>query len=456
MDIETSGLAHLSAEEKRGLLKQLLSKREAEQKARAGSEEIPEEHYRFERFPEFRMLQEQAEIFRTLSMDNPYFSAHEGVSDHVTRIDGKSYINYSGYNYLGLSGHPEVTAAAQAAVGRYGTSVSASRIVSGQIPLHHELEAALARMHDTEDALALVSGYATNVAVIGHLFGPDDLVVHDGLIHNSVVTGCRLSGARRMIFPHNDWDALDLLLKQNRRRHRRVLIVIEGVYSMDGDIPDLPRFIEIKRRHKCLLMVDEAHAAGVTGTRGFGSRDHFGVPGAEVDIWMGTLSKAFASCGGYVCGARSLIENLKYNAPGAVLFSVGISPANTAAALAATAILVREPGRVERLRARSRLFLERARLHRLDTGLAGGTGVVSIILGDSVLCLRLGQRLARAGIHVHPILYPAVPESSARLRFFITSNLAPEEVIHTVDTLAFELRTLAEAGKTAFRQLVPA
>ncbi|MBS0299066.1 MAG: aminotransferase class I/II-fold pyridoxal phosphate-dependent enzyme [Proteobacteria bacterium] len=442
MNNKASKLENLSLDEKRNLLRELISQQENSRNGKPDTDDIPEAWYRFEKFPDYSALMEQGKIFQALSMNNPYFNPHQGVSDHITSIEGKDFINYSGYNYLGLSGHPEVSAAAKAAIDQYGTSVSASRIVSGEIPLHRELEQILAEIHGTEDALALVSGYATNVSVISHLFGPNDLLIHDSLIHNSIITGCKLSGARRMTFPHNDWEALDKILADERHAYQRTLIIIEGVYSMDGDIPDLPRFIEIKKKHKCLLMVDEAHAAGIIGPRGFGSHDHFGIDAGEVDIWMGTLSKAFASCGGYICGSRALIENLKYNAAGAVLFSVGISPPNTAAALASARILQREPERAERLRARSALFLQQAKEQGLDTGLANGTGVVSIILGDSVLCLKLSQKLYEAGINVHPIMYPAVPESAARLRFFITSNLSEEEVIYTVNTVAHSLRQL--------------
>ncbi|MBD9357360.1 aminotransferase class I/II-fold pyridoxal phosphate-dependent enzyme [Methylomonas albis] len=443
MNNQATNLVNMTEEKKRLLLKQLLARKEQVDGVTQATGEISEEYYRVDKFPGFRLLMEQTSTFKALATENPYFSVHEGVSDHITSINGKDYINYSGYNYLGLSGHPDVSAGAKAAIDQYGTSVSASRIVSGEIPLHRELEQALAHIHGTEDAVALVSGYSTNVAVIGHLFGPNDLLLHDSLIHNSVITGCQLSGARRLAFPHNDWQALDSLLEENRSQHQRVLIIVEGVYSMDGDIPDLPRFIEVKNRHKCLLMVDEAHAAGVIGSRGFGSRDHFGIDASEVDIWMGTLSKSFASCGGYICGSKALVDNLKYNAPGAVLFSVGISPANTGAALAAANIMIREPERAVRLRARAALFLERAKLLGLDTGPSAGTAVVPIILGNSMRCLKLGQKLAQAGINVHPIMYPAVPEAASRLRFFITSNLTETEVIYTVDTLAKELAVLA-------------
>lgn len=439
---QTPDLSAMTEAQKRALLKELWLRKENEKSREVASGEISEEWCRVERFPGCRLLAETGEMFKALAVENPYFSAHDGVSDHLTIIYGKEYINYSGYNYLGLSGHPEVSAGAKNAIDQYGTSVSASRIVSGEIPLHRQLETALARIHNTEDAVALVSGYSTNVAVLGHLFGPQDLLVHDTLIHNSIITGCQLSGAKRLAFPHNDWNALDILLKQHRGRHERVLIVVEGVYSMDGDIPDLPKFIEVKRKHKCMLMVDEAHAAGVIGPRGFGSHDHFEINAGDVEIWMGTLSKSFASCGGYICGSKALIDNIKYNAPGAVLFSVGISPANAGAALAAAHIMMREPERAERLRGRSTLFLECARHHQLDTGMAAGTGVVPIIVGNSMRCLQLNQRLMQAGINVHPIMYPAVPEAASRLRFFITSNLTEAEVVYTVDTLAKELATL--------------
>jgi 8-amino-7-oxononanoate synthase len=259
------------------------------------------------------------EVMCAIGVPNPYFNAHQDVSDSTITIEDREYVNYSGYNYLGLSGDAEVTQAAKEAIDRYGTSVSASRIVSGEIPLHRELEQELANMIGVEACTVSVSGYGTNVSTIGHLFGPKDLILHDSLIHNSLMTGCVLSGARRIPFPHNDAEALARLLAENHHYHERVLVVIEGVYSMDGDIPNLPSFIRLKKQYKAFLMVDEAHSAGVLGPQGFGIGEHFGVNPEDVDIWMGTLSKAFASCGGYIAGRRALIENLRYNAPGGIL-----------------------------------------------------------------------------------------------------------------------------------------
>ena len=391
----------------------------------------------FDRLPGYlRLKKQQAELAR-LRIANPYFQAHDGVSGATMRIGGREFLNFSGYNYLGLSGHPEVAAAAKAAIDRYGTSVSASRIASGEIALHRELEAALARLLGTEDCIAFVSGYGTNVTTIGHLFGPRDLILQDARIHNSARLGAALSGARRLSVAHNDPVALERVLRERRGQYRRALIVVEGVYSMDGDIPDLPRLIEIKKRHNALLMVDEAHSIGVLGTRGRGIGEHFDIDAAEVDIWMGTLSKTLAGCGGYIAGSAALIENLKYTAPGFV-YSVGLSPADAAAALAALGVMQREPQRVTRLRALSALFLRLARDAGLDTGSSGGSAVVPVIVGDSMRSLRLAQHLFDAGINVQPILYPAVPESSARMRFFITAQ-------HREEQLRSALQAVSEA-----------
>ena len=236
----------------------------------------------------------------------------------TTVIDGKTFINYSSYNYLGLGGHPDVNDAAKEAIDRYGTSASADRLVSGERPIHRQLEREFADLHGVDDCVVFVSGHATNVSTIGALFGPKDLIVHDALIHNSAMLGIQVSGARRIPFAHNDWHALDQLLTQCRMQYERVLIVVEGIYSMDGDFPDLPRLVGIKHRHRAFLMVDEAHSLGTMGSGELGLQQHFGLRGTDVDIWMGTLSKALASCGGYVAGETALVEHLKCAAPGFV------------------------------------------------------------------------------------------------------------------------------------------
>jgi 8-amino-7-oxononanoate synthase len=382
-----------------------------------------------------RVFEGQRDGLAAMGLASPYFRPHHSLNGAYIRIGDRELLNFSGYNYLGLSGHPEVTGAAKSAIDRYGTSASASRLASGEMDLHGELERALASTLQVEDALVFVSGYSTNVSVIGHLFGPNDLVIHDSLAHSSVLAGCLLSGARRLAFPHNDIEALDAMLAEHRPRFERAVILVEGVYSMDGDIAPLDRLIETKRRHGAALMVDEAHSLGVLGERGCGIGEHFHVNRADVDIWMGTLSKTLASCGGYVAGARWLIEYLRYTTPGFV-YSVGLSPADSAAALAALRIMEREPERVGKLRRLAAFFAEQARARGLDTGDSAGSAVVPVILGASTVALKVAQGLFDAGINVHPIIYPATEEGKARLRFFVSTLHSEDDLRRAAETVA--------------------
>lgn len=380
-----------------------------------------------------RMLTTAAERF---GIGNPFFKLHEGVGGHRSCIEGKQYLNFSHYNYLGLNGHPEVNTAAQEAIERYGTSAGASRLVAGERPVQRQLEHALADIYGVEDCVVFVSGHATNVTTISTLFGRNDLIVHDSLIHNSVLEGIRLSGATRRSFPHNNLEALDTLLSSLRSRFERVCIIVEGVYSMDGDMPDLPALTHIKRRHGAFLMVDEAHALGVIGPTGKGLAEHYGLPGTDVDIWMGTLSKTLAGCGGYIAGSRALVDILKFAAPGFV-YSVGLAPPLAAAALEALRIMLREPERVSRLRDRARLFLNLAGQHGLNVGTSQGFSVIPVILGSSRKAIMLSNQLFEHGINVQPIIHPAVEEKSARLRFFLSSMHSEDDVRHACQTTAF-------------------
>ena len=407
----------------------------------AATRDIPEAHYRFDLHPGYQQLRIVNDGAARLGVRNPFFKQHEGLVGATTQIGGKTYINYGSYNYLGLSGDPVVTAAAKAAIDQYGTSVSASRIVSGERPIHREFETALAEVYDVDEAITFVSGHATNVTTIGYLFGAKDLILHDALIHNCTLQGIQLSGAKRLAFPHNDWAALDAILKEQRRQFERVLVVVEGIYSMDGDYPDLPKFVEVKRRHRAFLMVDEAHSFGVMGKNGLGIREHFGLAGADVDIWMGTLSKALAGCGGYIAGETALVEHLKFMAPG-FLYSVCMAPPVAAASLAALQCLRREPERVRALQARGTFFLQRAKAAGVDTGLSSGLAVIPAITGSSLRAVRLSEALFQRGINVQPILYPAVPEKSARLRFFISHCHTEAQIEKTIVALAEELDRL--------------
>jgi 7-keto-8-aminopelargonate synthetase-like enzyme len=300
------------------------------------------------------------------------------------------------------------------------------------------LEQEIAQFVGKPAAICFIGGHATNETTIGHLFGPGDLIIHDSLAHNSIIQGSILSGARRRAFPHNDWQTLDEVLAEVRRDYRKVLIAIEGTYSMDGDYPDLPKFIEVRNKHKAFLMVDEAHSVGVMGATGRGISEHFGTDPAEIDLLMGTMSKALGSCGGFIAGQSEVVEYLKYTAPGFV-FAAGLPAHNAAAALAALRLLKREPERPARARANAGLFLALARQHGMNTGWSGGTAVVPIIIGNSVHALLLSRAMFERGVNVQPILHPAVEEERSRLRFFITSAHNEQQIRSTVQILAEEL-----------------
>ena len=396
---------------------------------------VPEAFCRFDRFPGYERLLVPRAAAERLGLANPFFKAHDGVAGATTQIEGRSYINFSSYNYLGLAGHPRVNKAAVAAIERYGTSASASRLVAGERPIQRELEKALAGFYEVEDCVVFVSGHATNVTTIGHLFGPKDLVLHDSLIHNSVLEGIKLSGAARRSFPHNDTAALDTILGEIRGLFERALIVVEGLYSMEGDIADLPHLIEIKQRHKAFLMVDEAHSLGVLGETGHGAREHYGIAGKAVDIWMGTLSKALAGCGGFIAGERALVEHLKYAAPGFV-YSVGLAPSLAAASLEALRIMIEEPERSRRLHERARYAYQRAKERGVNTGLSQGYAVIPAIIGSSLKAAKISNALFERGINLQPIIYPAVDERAARLRFFISAMHTEKQIDSAVEVLA--------------------
>lgn len=407
----------------------------------AGNGEAYPASQEFNELASYKSIEKHREIAARFGFNDPFYRCHERSRGSSTTIDGRSYINFASYDYLGLNGHPAIVSAAKDAIDEHGASVSASRIVAGERPLHGHLEAAIAELYETEAALTFVSGHATNVSTISTLVDPDDLVLYDELSHNSLLVGIKLSGAEAIAFRHNDLDHLERMLRTHRRGRRNALIVVEGLYSMDGDIPDLLRLIELKERFGAWLMVDEAHALGVLGARGHGIAEHFGVDPRRVDIWMGTLSKALASCGGYIAGSRALIETLKFRASGQ-MYSVGLSPPLAAAALASFRVMRAEPERVARVGANGSRFLAAAHSRGLDTITSAGYAIVPVMVGDIVRAGRLTDRMLARGVNVLPIIYPAVPLKAARLRFFITSEHTREQIDRGVDIVAEELQRL--------------
>ncbi len=397
--------------------------------------------YDFRSLPEYETIKLTRAVGSITGIRDPYYRLHDGRAADTTSIDGRQVVNFCSYDYVGLNGHPEIARAAIDAIERYGTSVSASRLSAGERQIHRDLEQSLAELHGTEDAVAFVSGHATNVSVIGELMGAGDLIVGDALIHNSLMEGARHSQAKRILCPHGDLDAIERALRLNRSRFRRALILIEGLYGMDGDIPDLAALVRIKRRYDAWLMVDEAHATGVLGQTGRGLAEEQDVDPQDVEIWMGTLSKSLAAAGGYIAGSKPLVEIIKYTTPGMV-YSVGLSPPVAAAANTAVHLLRREPWRVEALRRNGRAFLDGARRRRLDTGASIGASVVPILVGNSPHTIILAERLFERGYNVAPAIFPGVAENQARLRFFVTSRHTQDQIDGVLDAVAEELPKL--------------
>lgn len=399
----------------------------------------------FDTLPRFAELRTQHAAAELLGLDNPYHRLHEMRAGASSRIGGRDIVNFASYDYLGLNGDPRITAAVAAAAAEWGTSVSASRLSAGERPAHAALEAALADLYGAEAGLVFVSGHATAIAVLPTLMGPDDLVITDSLMHNSVVLGAQYCPATRRTFPHNDLAALEAMLARDRGRFGRVLIATEGLFSMDGDGPDLAGLIALKQRFGCWLMVDDAHGLGVLGAGGRGIAEHAGVDPRGVDIWFGTLSKSLVSCGGYIAGPAALIDYLKAFAPGMV-YSVGMPVPVAEAARTALALMLAEPWRVARLQANSTRFRDGLRAAGFDAGDAWGFGIVPLIVGETLKTVVLAQRLLERGVNAFPVLPPGVPERSARLRFFISA--AHDEA--QLDTALAAL--IAEADDLDLRQ----
>lgn len=399
----------------------------------------------FETHPLRKEIEMQRAFGAMARLQNPYYREFQTKAGATTVLAGAALVNFASYDYLGLNGHPETLEAAARAARDFGTSVSASRITSGERPVHRALERALADVYEADDAVAFVSGHAGAVSTLATLMGPKDLILHDALSHNCLTLGAKLSGAARRAFPHNDLDALEDILIAERERFERVLIVTEGLFSMDGDAPDLARLVALKERHGAILMVDDAHGLGVLGARGLGVFEAQGVDPRAVDLWFGTLSKALASCGGYVAGSEAAIDILRYHAPGLV-YSVGMSAPAAAAAKTALELMLREPERVARLQANSLRFHARARAAGLDVGSSLGAGVLPVLVGDTVRTLMLSERMIARGFNAFPIIPPGVPDGAARLRFFITASHSPEQIDAAVAATAEECAALADVN----------
>jgi glycine C-acetyltransferase len=354
-------------------------------------------------------------------------------SGPVVEMDGHRMLLLSSYDYLGLIGDRRVDEAAIAAVRKYGTGTGGVRLLTGTLDLHREVEQALADFKGTEAAVSFTSGYAANLAVISALFGPADRVIADALSHRSLMDACRLAGVQLQRFEHNNPDSLRREL-ENGPQANRTLIVSDGVFSMDGDIGILPDLIALKKEYDCFLLIDEAHASGVLGTRGRGTDEHFGVPTDEVDIWTGSLAKAIPSNGGFVAVSQRLAIFLQH-AAAPFIFSGAMAAPAAAAVLETLKILCQEPERVARLQANATFLREGLQSLGFDTGLSE-TAVIPVMLHDDPRTALFARKLRDYGVLVSPVLFPAVPPGAARLRLCVTAAHTPDHLHFALD--AFE------------------
>jgi 8-amino-7-oxononanoate synthase len=361
-----------------------------------------------------------------------------GVQAPRMMVDGREVLLFAGSNYLDLAAHPAVTEAASRAARDFGCAAGGSRLINGNLAIHERLEEELADFLGAGSALAFSTGYMANAGVIPALVGAGDAVVSDALVHASLIDGCRLARAAVHVFAHGDANALDGLLAEVAPKHRRVLVVLDGVYSMDGDVAPLGRLVPIAKRHGAILLLDDAHGIGALGASGRGSAEQLGVPfGPEgIDVVVGTLGKALGSFGAFVAGPASLRE-LLVNVARPFIFSCALAPPQVAAARAALGILASEPWRRERLQSNAARLRDRLAARGISTA-PSSTQIVPVVLGDNATAMSVCERLLSRGFYAQGIRWPSVPEGTARLRITPMATHAPGEIDALADAIAEE------------------
>jgi len=366
----------------------------------------------------------------------PYFTPIQAVNGNKVKVDGKEMIMVGSNNYLGLLGHPRVMKAAQEAIDRYGVATCGSRFLNGTLDIHVELERRLAEFMNKEAALTFSTGFQTNQGIISTLVGKGDAVITDRMVHASIIDACRLSFGDIHKFKHNDMADLERILKSLKKDGGR-LVVVDGVFSMEGDLANLPEIVGLAKKYKARVLVDDAHGIGVMGTNGRGTCEHFGVEDS-VDLIMGTFSKSFASLGGFVAGEKKVISYIKHFAR-SLIFSASITPASVATVLATLEIIETEPQRRERLWEITEKMKSGFQAMGYNTG-ETETPVIPVIIGDDDTTFLLWRFLREEGIFTNPVIYPAVPKDQTLIR---TSYSAT----HTDEELDIVLKTFEKCGK---------
>lgn len=380
-------------------------------------------------------MQYLAEKIEGLKQDGLYktFKVVEGPNEAECVIDGKKVINLSSNNYLGFANHPRLKKAAIAAIEKYGAGAGAVRPINGNLSLHEELEKLLAEFKEEEAVIVYQSGFNCNAGTIQAAVDEGDLIISDELNHASIIDGCRLSKAKKTVFKHSDMEDLERVLKERRAEFNKVLIITDGVFSMDGDIANLPGIVALAEKYDCMTYVDDAHASGVLGRSGRGTVDHFHLHG-KVDFIIGTLSKAMGVIGGYVAGKQVTIDWLK-NRSRPLLFSTGNTPADTAAIIEAVKMLMESDAYTNKLWDNARLFKEKLGKLGFNTG-HSETPITPIIIGDEAKTGAFSEALFENGVFTSPIVFPTVPKGTGRVRCMITAAHTEEQIERAVDIIA--------------------
>jgi 8-amino-7-oxononanoate synthase len=360
----------------------------------------------------------------------PYFKPISKSEDTVVVIEGKEKLMMGSNNYLGLTHHPRVLEAAKDALERYGSGCTGSRFLNGTLDLHQLLEERLAEFFGKDAALVFSTGYQANLGLVSGLVGRGDVVLIDKLDHASIVDGAKMSYGDTHRFGHGDYEQLDLLLQ--RYQDRGTLVIVDGVYSMEGDVADVPRLLALTQKYGAALALDDAHSVGVMGPKGDGTAAHFGLI-EEVDLVVGTFSKSLASIGGFVGGSEPVIHYLKHHCR-PLIFTAALPPSNTAGVLAALEVMIAEPERRERLWENTRRFQEGCRSLGFDIG-STQTPIIPVLIGDLMTTLAFWRKLYDAGVFTNPVVPPAVPQDSCRLRASLMATHRQEQIDSALETL---------------------
>lgn len=374
----------------------------------------------------------------------PYFRVIESAQENTVRIDGKEVIMLGSNNYLGLTNHPKVKEASKAAIDKYGSGCTGSRFLNGTLDIHVELEEKLADLVGKEAALVFTAGFLANQGTITAMVGRNDVVIVDRIDHASILDGARLCFGEVKKYKHNDMESLDHVLSTCPDNGK--LIVVDGVFSMHGDIANVPGIVEQAKKHDAVVMVDDAHGIGVLGNQGRGTSDHFGVTD-EVDLIMGTFSKSLAGVGGFIAAEKDTIHYIKHVAR-AMMFAASMPPASCASVSAAVDVMLEENWRLEHLWRNTRIMMDRLQAAGFDTGISE-TPIIPVVIGEDAKSFEMCHRLAAEGVFVNPVVSPAVEKGGALIRLSLMATHTEDEIHRAMDLMEKVGRELGVVARTA-------